>query len=274
VCEPEFLQVYGFVGVFSLGSKFACGVKYVTPGRSNMKTNRGFASASALGWLLVAGVVHAAPISVTGLLTGDPRTANPDNLVIKVTITSDTAQNYADWVVDIDSPLHPNAKLDEFYFSMSGAASDYSFSNYSPVGWLIETPASVQGGGNFNPTFMFQSSDPAGQPNAAEVTNAVNFTFRMTKASGNFLASDFLTAPSICSSEVILGCGQLGAHLQSLTIPQGSTSITTDSGFLLGSYTSGGGGGGGGGGNAPEPGSMALVGLALLALGVARKRAS
>ena len=167
---------------------------------------------------------------MSATITGDPRlSATFQDLKIVVTITSDTTSNVADWTVDIRSPNDiPSAKLDEFYFSMVAPATNYSFSGFNPSGWDIETPADVQGGGNFNPTFMFQALDPSGPPNAADVTNTQDLTFKMTKGSGNFLLSDFLNANAVCSTETALGCGQVGAHLQSLQQGQ--------SGFLLGSY--------------------------------------
>lgn len=215
-------------------------------------------------------VAMAAQVVVTASLTGDPRPTNPDNLFIDVTITFDDTTNIANWVIDINSPLHPNAKLDEFYFSMLGAGSDYSFSNFSPADWDVNTPATVQGGGagNPNPTFMFEALDPAGPPNAADVTNSQNLTFTMTKlVGGNLTTADFLNATAFCSSDATLGCGQLGAHLQSLTVPAGTTGIS-DSGFLLGNYEEG----GGGEQEAPEPMTLALVGLGLMAAAGARRR--
>ena len=82
--------------------------------------------------------VFATPFTITAQLTGDARQAsgeNPENLVVDVTIVSDTTSNIASWTVDINSPLHPNIKLDEFYFNLVGSASDYSFSNFSPSDW-------------------------------------------------------------------------------------------------------------------------------------------
>jgi hypothetical protein len=209
-------------------------------------------------------MAQAAPVVVTASLVGDPRISNPDNLLIDVTITFDTTSNVANWVVDINSPLHPNAKLDEFYFNMIGAASDYSFSAFSPLGWTITSPATTSGGGGIS--FNFEALDPPGQPNAADVNNATNLTFTMTKTTGNFLVSDFLTASSSCSNDATLGCGQLGAHLQSLVAGQG----TSDSGFLLGNYEED---GGGGQQEVPEPLTLALVGLGLLAAAGTRRRA-
>lgn len=110
------------------------------------------------------------------------------------------------------------------------------------------------------PTFMFEALDPAGPPNAADVTNTQDLTFTMTKASGNFTVNDFLNATSSCSSETALGCGQLGAHLQALQ--QGA------SGFLLGNYEEG---AVPPGGRIPEPSILALLGLAMISAGAARK---
>lgn len=210
---------------------------------------------------VTAAAAHAVPISLSASLTGDARlSATYQDLLINVTITGDTTSNVVNWTVDIASPNHPNAKLDEFYFSMVAPASNYSFSGFNPSGWAIETPADVQGGGNFSPTFMFQALDPQGPPNAADVTNTQDLTFTMTKASGNFTVADFLNGATLCSTDTQVGCGQLGAHLQSLQ--QG------ESGFVIGDYRDN---------NqttlvVAEPHGLALAGLALLAAGVGRRR--
>lgn len=223
--------------------------------------------AVAMTALMGAGAAQAAMVSVSSTLMGDPRTANPDNLIIDVTVAFDDTTNVANWTVDIASPLHPNAKLDEFYFSMVGLGTNYTFSNYAPTGWVVTSPATVQGGGNFNPTFLFQAANGVNGGNAIQVTNSVDLTFTMTKTTGNFTLADFLNAPSRCSSDTTLGCGQLGAHLQSLSIPQGSTSITTDSGFLLGVYQEG-----RPPSEVPIPAAAWLLGSGLMAMGAIGRR--
>lgn len=225
--------------------------------------------AATVGSVLLAGLVGAAsavPITLTGQIVGDPRVGNFHDLFIDVTIIGDTTSNQVSWKVDINTPNHPNAKLDEFYFNLIGLGSDYTFSGFNPTGWEINTPASSQGGGNMNLEFLFEALDPAGPPNAADVTNSQNLTFTMTKGSGNFLATDFLNAFSSCSSDTQLTCGQMGAHLQALQQGQ--------SGFLVGNYavsSSGGTPGSGGspssGGQVPEPNSSSLVLLAMGLLG-------
>lgn len=223
-----------------------------------------FFSAAALALMLMAQSAQAVPFIITAQLTGDIRLDNPDNLVVDVTIAGDTASNQAFWTIDINSPLHPGIKLDEFYFNMAGLASDYAFSNFSPVDWAIVTPATVQGAGGAS--FMFEALDPAGPPNAADVTNTQNLTFTMTYLSGLLTEDAFLDAPTAISNDA--GSGQLGAHLQSLTIA-GNCGDSTDcstSGFAFGDYQ--GDGGGGGGGSIPEPGILLLVGAGLMGLGL------
>src|SRR5512145_3504532 len=106
-----------------------------------------FLSSSALALILGLSplVAHSTAFTVNGLLTGDTRPGNPDNLFVNVTITGDTDSNQAFWIVDINSPAHPNIKLDEFYFSLTGNATDYLFYDFDPTGWAVNSPASTQG---------------------------------------------------------------------------------------------------------------------------------
>jgi hypothetical protein len=183
---------------------------------------------SMLASLLLSGVAYAVPFEITAQLVGDPRPGNPDDIVIDVTITGDTDNNFVDWVVDLNSdPPHTNAFIGEFYFNVTGDPSDFSFSLIDPDDWTISTPASTVGGGNI--VFLFEADD---DQNNHEVDNDTNLTFRMTTSAGNFSPSDFLDAGTDCSNDATLGCGQLGAHVQGLTAGAGQS----DSGFVLGSY--------------------------------------
>jgi hypothetical protein len=217
---------------------------------------------SAAAAALFVASASASPISISAALTGDPRLGvSFQDLRINVSIVGDTTSNVVNWLVDIASPLHPSAKLDEFYFNMVAPANLYSFSSFLPINWAVNSPATTQGGGNITPTFLFETLDPPVRPNAADVTNTQNLSFVMTKSVGFFTAADFLNAATSCSSDTTLGCGQLGAHLQAL---QGGLS-----GFLFGDFID----------DTvrppqevPEPASAALVGLGLLALVASRRR--
>jgi hypothetical protein len=210
--------------------------------------------------VLLCGAAFATPITLTAQLTGDPRPDNPNNLIVDVTVTGDTTSPTVTWTIDINSPLHPNIKLDEFYGNLKlGEGQTVSFSGFDPGGWEADSPASSAGGGDI--PFDFEVLDPAGPPNAADVTNSQRLTFLMTLLLDGSLASGFdetiiTGADPTCSNDEVLGCGQLGAHLQSLNASAGQS----DSGFALaGEWRTPPQG-------APEPGSLALLAAALLGL--------
>ncbi len=176
---------------------------------------RNFLQLAAIGSCLLTTTAFATPFTISSTLTGDSRASNPDNLFVNVTITGNTDTNQAIWLVDIDSPLHSRIKLDEFFFNLTGNATDYSFSAFSPTGWAVQNPA-TNAAGSGSADFMFKALDPAGQPNAIDITNSQNLSFTMTYAGGNLSTDNFLLAGEAVSSDLVLGAGQLGAHLQSL----------------------------------------------------------
>ena len=61
----------------------------------------------------------AVPFSFKTILTGDFRTKDPNGLIVDVTIDHTNGSRVATWTVDINSPLHPDIKLDAFYFNLA-----------------------------------------------------------------------------------------------------------------------------------------------------------
>lgn len=204
--------------------------------------------------LLCPAAASATPFTLNALLLGDPRPENPDNLRVLVSILGDTTSNVTNWTVDLDmAATHPNARLDEFGFNLLGRASQYSFSGfnlpYTRVGGTLN--------GSGSTTFMLTLNDPAG--NRYDATNANSLTFRVTNSAGNFSLNDFLLAPTSCSNNALIGCNQLGAHLQAVGDRSGQ------SGVAVGNY-------GGPPASVPEPGTLLLIGIGAAVAAVTRRR--
>jgi hypothetical protein len=214
------------------------------------------AAAASCFALLTPALVSADPISLTTVLSGDPRLENPDGLSVQVTIeqiASDTTR----WTVDlIMDALYPNARLDDFGFNLFvDPGVKYSISDISPV-YAPATQDKLAGyGGGKTATFFFTLDDPTGSSNDA--TNLTSLTFLVTKST-TFTESDFLNAPETCAGN-LLGCNQLAAHIVGLT--------NGASGVAAGDY-----------GDrpdvtpVPEPSSLILLGGGALAAAFGRRR--
>jgi len=214
---------------------------------------------AALGMSLAVSATASA-LPITSQLTGDARTGSPDNLFVDVGISA--VGNLATFTIDINSPLHPGIKLDAFYFNLAIPTGDVSLFSVLPAGWVLGTGANAHSSGSAD--FDLGMGDGAGPPNNL-VTNSINLVFTLLKSTGAWVDADFLGAEAACSNDAALGCGQMGAHLYSLSTV-GCPGCTL-SGFAMGSY----------GGNeirkpesfpptstVPEPATLALVGSGVL----------
>jgi hypothetical protein len=217
--------------------------------------------------LLLAASVPALALPITGQLTGDPRTGSPDNLIVDVSISA--VGSLATFIVDLNSPLHPGVKLDAFYFNVAIPTSQVSLFSVLPAGWALGSGANAHSSGGAD--FDFSIADAPGGPKN-NVTNSIDLVFTLQKSTGAWLDSDFLGAEATCSGDDALGCGQMGAHLQSLSTA-GCPGCTV-SGFALGAYhgpdtrdpvpptTTA----------TPEPASLALLGSGALGFWMVRRR--
>lgn len=176
--------------------------------------------------------------TITGELTGDIRFPdNPANLIVDVTIdvndgTNSTDNQTAFWTVDINSPLHPFIKLDAFYFNLKDLLfADLVFSDFNPNNWSVTDDTGNNANGSGNMDFMFEADRT---PPGGDVTNDVSLTFTMSlmDSMAEFTEDNFLGAV-ISTGDA--GSGQLGAHLQSLSVPEGFPGMS-DSGFATGMY--------------------------------------
>ena len=185
----------------------------------------------------------ATPISLTLTLTGDPRPQNPDGLEVVVSILGDTTSSVTHWTVDLTmNAEHPNARLDEFGFNLLGVRSNYTFGGFN----LPYTPSAGNLNGSGGTTFLLTLDDPNG--NRYDANNLTSLSFTVTKTS-NFTMNDFLLAPVSCSNDTLLGCNQLGAHLQALA--GGASGVATGN-FETPSAS------------VPEPSAVAFLGAGIL----------
>jgi hypothetical protein len=207
--------------------------------KSAFSSLAGFSFSSlGIAAVLAVGVSPAQAFTLTGKLLGDPRPAQPDSLAVNVTVlvgeniaagtqigdytfssAKTLAANEAFWIVDLDSPLHANAKLSQFNFNLAPSDSSlYSFTDFNPTNWsVVSNNLAIGTGGAI---FSFQGSDNNASDLSNDVTNSQPLAFKMTYSGGTLNPDSFLMAVKstlFANNSSQTTSAQIGAYLTGLT---------------------------------------------------------
>lgn len=215
--------------------------------------------------ILMFAYPFAASADITTNMVGDARDGIPDNL--EVAVTTVIVDGVATVTVNLDAMAltHPDVTMQNFFFNMVGSSDDYVVAIVAPSGWVVGDGTNAQGSGSAD--FMFEWIDaPGGERNNIDVSQNLVFTIRLVQ--GDIADANFTGAARSMSD---VGNGQIGAHLRSLSggcsgFVWGNWTGTSDTPVgqgteeVCGSTT------------VPEPGTLGLLGLGLLGMGLRRRR--